>query len=140
MSGPVTAAPVPQAPARKPSAPQPDRAARASAGEAARERAAAPAWHFGSLPLQAKLAMSRPGDAFEVEADRTAERVMRMPDPAASAEGAPRPAAAPLAISRYAGGTVRRAEVGRDDEQNGQTLTFSASDLLSMKTWYSGNA
>jgi hypothetical protein len=32
-------------------------------------------------PLQTKLAISEPGDAYEQEADRVAEQVMRMPDP-----------------------------------------------------------
>ncbi len=32
-------------------------------------------------PLQAKLRISRPGDAFEQEADRVADQVMRMPEP-----------------------------------------------------------
>ena len=36
-------------------------------------------------PLQRKLAISTPGDAYEVEADRVAEDVMRMPDGAAAA-------------------------------------------------------
>lgn len=32
-------------------------------------------------PIQARLAVNQPGDEFEREADRVAERVMRMPDP-----------------------------------------------------------
>jgi len=35
-----------------------------------------------SYPLQAKLTVSEPGDQYEQEADRVAERVMRMPVPA----------------------------------------------------------
>jgi hypothetical protein len=42
---------------------------------------------FGSvaslLPIQAKLAISQPNDPFEQEADRIADQVVRMPDPAA---------------------------------------------------------
>ncbi len=34
------------------------------------------------LPVQAKLAVSQPGDTYEQEADRVAEQVMRMPAPA----------------------------------------------------------
>ncbi|HEY0602270.1 MAG TPA: DUF4157 domain-containing protein [Herpetosiphonaceae bacterium] len=37
---------------------------------------------FGSGAIQAKLAISHPGDAYEHEADRVADRIMRMPDPA----------------------------------------------------------
>ncbi len=33
--------------------------------------------------IQAKLAVGRPGDAYEQEADRVAETIMRMPDPSA---------------------------------------------------------
>ena len=36
--------------------------------------------------LQRKLTINQPGDAFEQEADRVAEKVMRMPDPAATRE------------------------------------------------------
>src|SRR5260370_25045049 len=38
--------------------------------------------------LQAKLTVNQPGDAFEQEADRVADAVMRMPDPHVAAEGA----------------------------------------------------
>lgn len=38
--------------------------------------------------LQAKLRIGAPGDVHEVEADRVAEQVMRMPEPqAVSSEG-----------------------------------------------------
>jgi hypothetical protein len=33
---------------------------------------------FSGVPLRAKLTISRPGDAQELEADRLAEQVMRM--------------------------------------------------------------
>jgi hypothetical protein len=46
-------------------------------------------------PLQRKALMSAPGDKFEREADRVAEQVMRMADPAATAVGG-----TPLAIAR----------------------------------------
>ncbi len=36
---------------------------------------------LASLPLQAKLRMGQPGDSYEQEADRVADRVTRMPDP-----------------------------------------------------------
>jgi len=36
------------------------------------------------LPIQAKLAVSEPGDIYEQEADRVADQVMRMPDPGAT--------------------------------------------------------
>ncbi|HXU46557.1 MAG TPA: hypothetical protein VN783_13600, partial [Thermoanaerobaculia bacterium] len=45
-----------------------------------------PLWHrlaTSAGPLQAKLAVNTPGDAHEQEADRVADQVLRMPDPAA---------------------------------------------------------
>ncbi len=38
--------------------------------------------HSCPAPAQAKLAVSQPGDRYEQEADRVAEQVMRMPEPA----------------------------------------------------------
>ena len=37
--------------------------------------------------VQAKLSVSQPGDLYEEEADRVADEVMRMPDPAVSIGG-----------------------------------------------------
>src|ERR1043166_8336787 len=38
--------------------------------------------------IQAKLKVSKPGDAYEREADRVADEVMRMPEPGAEREAA----------------------------------------------------
>jgi len=49
---------------------------------------------MNGTPLQAKLTIGQPGDAYELEADRAAEQVMRMPAPElnkASNECTPRP-------------------------------------------------
>jgi hypothetical protein len=43
-----------------------------------------PAFHLGKIPIQAKLQVGPEGDGLEKEADATAERVMRMPDPSAA--------------------------------------------------------
>src|SRR6266550_3286032 len=40
-----------------------------------------PSQTLGPHVLQAKLTVNEPGDQYEQEADRVAERVMRMPDP-----------------------------------------------------------
>ena len=53
-----------------------------------------PAFSFGRLLIQPKLAVGRTDDPLEHEADRVADQVMRMPDPALSIN------AAPLQISR----------------------------------------
>ena len=42
---------------------------------------------LASRAIQAKLTVNRPGDMFEQEADRVAETVMRMPDPAGKVNG-----------------------------------------------------
>jgi hypothetical protein len=41
-------------------------------------------WHALALPVQAKLEVGAPGDAYEEEADRVADQVLRMPGPAAT--------------------------------------------------------
>jgi hypothetical protein len=46
------------------------------------------ACHTCPVRVQAKLAISQPGDQYEQEADRVAEAVMRMPEPQAPAGGA----------------------------------------------------
>jgi hypothetical protein len=46
------------------------------------------ACHICPVRVQAKLAISQPGDQYEQEADRVAEAVMRMPGPQAPAGGA----------------------------------------------------
>jgi hypothetical protein len=35
----------------------------------------------GTPPFQAKLTINQPGDKYEQEADRIAERIMRLPEP-----------------------------------------------------------
>ena len=53
-----------------------------------------PMWQtlaFGSVPIQRKLAVSQPDDPYEREADRVADHVMRMHDPAASSENLVKP-------------------------------------------------
>src|SRR5207244_3955184 len=37
--------------------------------------------HPAAAPTQTKLAINKPGDEYEQEADRVAEQVMRMPEP-----------------------------------------------------------
>src|SRR6185295_6852750 len=74
--------------------------ARSEAAPAASARAPAvnPVWHRLATSaglLQAKLAVNAPGDAYEREADRVADQVLRMPDPAA-----PGVSAAPPSIQR----------------------------------------
>jgi outer membrane protein OmpA-like peptidoglycan-associated protein len=45
------------------------------------EPSSAPGFTFGRLPIQAKLTVGEPGDKLEEEADKVADRVMRLPDP-----------------------------------------------------------
>jgi Domain of unknown function (DUF4157) len=61
----------------------------------------------GSRTLQAKLAVNREGDAFEEEADRVSEQVMRMTEPPSprigGTSGPPEKAHEPLRLRRVAG-------------------------------------
>ena len=70
------------------------------------------------LPLQAKLAVSEPGDRHEQEADRVAEEVMRMPEPAVQ-----RKAACPVCAS-----------AGKDEEQILRTKTLAITPLAQRQT------
>jgi hypothetical protein len=61
--------------------PKPDKAKSAPEPSVQRKKAessALPAW-AGALPLQTKLTVNQPGDAYEQEADAVAEQVMRAP-------------------------------------------------------------
>src|SRR6267143_6716119 len=58
------------------------RAAPVVRGASARPAVANPLWQLLATGVQAKLAVSAPEDPAEAEADRVADRVMRMPDPA----------------------------------------------------------
>jgi outer membrane protein OmpA-like peptidoglycan-associated protein len=53
--------------------------------------------------LQRKLTINQPGDAFEQEADRVAEKVMRMPDPQNARRTATLAASGPQGIQRVCG-------------------------------------
>ena len=48
-----------------------------------------PHWSIGELPVQPKLAIGAVDDPLEHEADRVADQVMRMPDPALAVSAAP---------------------------------------------------
>jgi hypothetical protein len=69
--------------------------------------AATPGQRFDRMAVRAKLAVSEPGDAVEREADAVADKVMRMPEPAAAGRQPPAPA-------HGAGGVQRKeAEPGQ---------------------------
>jgi hypothetical protein len=77
-------------------------------------------------PIQAKLSVSEPGDAFEREADQAAAAVMRTPDGSSSASPSPGLAAPPRlhrmqlpddAVGRLASADHRREEKDRIDER-----------------------
>src|SRR6185295_11799512 len=87
--------------------------ARSDAAPAASARAPAvnPVWHRLATSaglLQAKLAVNAPGDAYEREADRVADQVLRMPDPAA-----PGVSAAPPSIQRLCSHCEEEGKVQR---------------------------
>jgi hypothetical protein len=69
-------------------------------------------------PLQAKLTVNQPGDAFEQEADRMADRVTRMPAPAATG------------LRRSDGRTLRRATDDRLRKAEDDKLRKADEDKL----------
>lgn len=85
-----------------------------AAQHAATAAAPAPRGAPAGMPvyLQTRLRVSRPGDASELEAERVAERVMRMPGPGAvsAPPGPERQAAAPVATGQAT--IQRRPEAG----------------------------
>jgi hypothetical protein len=87
--------------------------------------AAPPAMETGRRPpIQSKLTVSQPDDAYEQEADRVAESVMRMPEASLSGaqplpSGRPRVAACPVGerITPW----VQRQTAGAEEEQENET-------------------
>lgn len=57
---------------------------------------------FNTIPLQTKLTVNQPGDIYEQEADRVADQVMRMTDPAVPSHEVP------TAITTYRPAQVQR--------------------------------
>src|SRR5690349_16165113 len=118
---------------------------RAGSGKGSFFKATGSAGFFGPVQrkarsdpiIQTKLSVSKPADPLEKEADRTAERVMRMPadrvqQPAAATAGAGRPEALRAAdagrqLLRFGEGTPTVAADARSEIQHatrgGQALT-----------------
>jgi hypothetical protein len=98
----------------------------------------------GGQPLvQAKLAVSKPGDPLEKEADRTADKVMRMAEPAPRAAAAPptpvppqpqRAASAEQPVQRFGEGTPSVAADAKSEIQRattgGQALSSDARGFM----------
>jgi hypothetical protein len=70
-------------------APPPSPARRQAPPSAFHRPAPGPRWSIGALPVQPKLTIGAVDDPQEAEADRVADRVMRMPDPDISLTSAP---------------------------------------------------
>jgi hypothetical protein len=80
--------------------------------------------------LQTKLKVSQPGDQYEQEADRVAEQVMRMPDPAHSeSNNLTKPSSAPSHLQRAC------AKCEEEDEEKGaiQRKAADESDELTLQ-------
>ena len=69
-------------------------------GEAERVIQRMPAFERDEVPVQAKLMVGQPGDAYEQEADQVADRVMRMPEPSEQEAQKEEIKLRPLPISR----------------------------------------
>jgi outer membrane protein OmpA-like peptidoglycan-associated protein len=63
-------------------------------------RSAAGNHAFGRFFIQTKLKVSEPGDTYEIEADRVADEVMRMPDPSAPSKARVTPVSSSPQIHR----------------------------------------
>jgi hypothetical protein len=82
-----------------------------------------PPHHLGMIPIyaspvgivQARLAINRPGDDFEREADRVAEQVMRMPEPRVQRKCA-------------CGGTCPGCQKEHNDEEEHRTVHLKAAN------------
>jgi hypothetical protein len=88
--------------------------------------------------IQTKLAINKPGDEYEREADRVSEQVMRMPDPHAHRKT---PGHAPVERSRLDGaagsGLIQRSDSGRplaEDEQVQAQAQPGATPTVSAET------
>ena len=89
--------------------------------EGQRAERANPIWHRLAFGVQAKLTVGAPGDAYEEEADRVAEQVMRMPEPGMPEDDElPQPGAVP-AIQRLCADCedelARQPLLQEDDEE-----------------------
>jgi hypothetical protein len=85
------------------------------------------------LPVQSKLAVSRPRDIYEQEADRAADQVMSAPDHSMVGD-------APLQIQRFAGpsnGQVDRAPASVDEAI---AAPASRSSRRCARTWSNASA
>lgn len=81
-----------------------------------------PRWSIGAVPLHPKLRIGAVDDPEEHEADRVADAVMRMPDPAAAEPPAPRPCAA--CAAKQAGTLRRKCEAC--EEEDGELMRAAA--------------
>ncbi|MFO1429721.1 MAG: DUF4157 domain-containing protein [Candidatus Competibacteraceae bacterium] len=81
--------------------------------------------------LQAKLAVSRPDDIYEQEADRVADQVMRMPGPTSVADGSP-----PPRVQRACPSCEEdlQRQVPKEEEELLQTKPVVADAVLQRKT------
>lgn len=70
---------------------------------------------------QAKLTANQPGDPYEQEADRVAEQVMRMPDPAATPSAVGQIASSMPSLQRQCacGGSESECEACKEDREEG---------------------
>jgi hypothetical protein len=81
---------------------------------------------FAKIGIQPKLKVSQPGDAYEQEADRVAEQVMRMP---ISSDFA-----APMATTQGEEGIDRKCSACEMEEEEKMKINRKASNASTMKT------
>ena len=69
--------------------------------------------------LQAKLTVNQPGDIYEQEADRVADTVMRMPEPATALRPAESGAVSRVQRKCSCGGSCDKCKAEKSDEEPG---------------------
>ena len=80
--------------------------------------------------LQPKLTVSHPNDLYEQEADRVADQVLRMPDPALTRPGIDRTLIRPVSIQRLCQGCEEEEELQRQPQGSARDSEHSGLDTV----------
>ncbi|MGL5941712.1 MAG: EndoU domain-containing protein [Waterburya sp.] len=85
------------------------------------------------FPLQAKLTVGKPGDIYEQEADRIADRVMQMPNPQRKSGLTHTPAIEPLSIQRMGSEEDNISRIAMEEEKPIQKQAEEEESSVQMK-------
>jgi hypothetical protein len=79
-------------------------------------------------PVQAKLTVGAPDDVYEQQADRTADEVMRLPEPLASNRANVSEQVQPARIQRLCPEREKKLQRQKEEEENASTATVSQEE------------